>query len=61
MKSIVIHAAHDLRIEERPVPRPDAGQVQIELALGGISGPGGAETGKNEGGGEKETSRRGTK
>lgn len=38
MKSIVIHAAHDLRIEDRDIPRPTAGQVQIELATGGICG-----------------------
>ena len=38
MKSIVIHAAHDLRIEERPEELPGAGQVQIRLATGGICG-----------------------
>ena len=38
MKSIVIHAAHDLRIEDRDIPRPGAGQVQIQLAMGGICG-----------------------
>lgn len=38
MKSIVIHAARDLRIEDRPVPAPGPGQVQIRLATGGICG-----------------------
>lgn len=38
MKSLVIHAARDLRIEDRNVPEPDAGQVQIALAVGGICG-----------------------
>lgn len=38
MKSIVIHAARDLRIEDQDIPRPSAGQVQIELATGGICG-----------------------
>jgi L-idonate 5-dehydrogenase len=38
MKSIVIHAAKDLRIESREVPEPSAGEVQIALAAGGICG-----------------------
>jgi L-idonate 5-dehydrogenase len=38
MKSIVIHAAKDLRIEDQPVETPAAGQVQIRLAAGGICG-----------------------
>lgn len=38
MKSIVIHAAKDLRIEERTVPEPGANEVQIALAAGGICG-----------------------
>ena len=38
MRAIVIHAAHDLRIEERPVETPGPGQVQIRLAVGGICG-----------------------
>ena len=38
MKSIVIHAAKDLRIEERAIPEPNAGEVQIALAAGGICG-----------------------
>lgn len=38
MKSIVIHAAKDLRIEERTIPEPNAGEVQIALATGGICG-----------------------
>ncbi|NNU80414.1 L-idonate 5-dehydrogenase [Halovulum dunhuangense] len=38
MKSIVIHAAGDLRIEDRPAPPPGPGQVRIALAAGGICG-----------------------
>ncbi len=38
MKSIVIHAARDLRIEDHAVERPAVGQVQIKLATGGICG-----------------------
>ncbi len=38
MKSIVIHAAKDLRIEERAVPEPGTGEVQVALAVGGICG-----------------------
>ena len=38
MKSVVIHAAKDLRIEERAIEEPGAGEVQIKLAAGGICG-----------------------
>lgn len=38
MKSIVIHAARDLRIEDHPADSPGPGQVQITLATGGICG-----------------------
>lgn len=38
MKSIVIHAARDLRIEEREAAQPGPGEVQIALATGGICG-----------------------
>lgn len=38
MKSIVIHAAKDLRIEERPVERPGPGEVSLRLATGGVCG-----------------------
>ena len=38
MKSIVIHAAKDLRIEDRAVPEPKQGEVQVALATGGICG-----------------------
>ena len=38
MKSIVIHAAKDLRIEDRPVEEPGPGQVLLRLASGGICG-----------------------
>jgi L-idonate 5-dehydrogenase len=38
MKSIVIHAAKDLRIEEQVAETPGPGQVQIQLAAGGICG-----------------------
>ena len=38
MKAIVIHAAKDLRIEDRDVESPGPGQVAIKLATGGICG-----------------------
>lgn len=39
MKAIVVHAAHDVRIEHRPAPpAPQAGQVLLRLATGGICG-----------------------
>ncbi|TVQ31996.1 MAG: L-idonate 5-dehydrogenase [Geminicoccaceae bacterium] len=38
MRAIVIHAAHDLRIEPVPVGRPGPGEVRIRLAVGGICG-----------------------
>lgn len=38
MKSIVIHAAGDLRIEDRADRHPGPGEVQIRLATGGICG-----------------------
>ena len=38
MKSIVIHAAKDLRIEESDPGAPGAGQVEISVEAGGICG-----------------------
>lgn len=38
MKTLVIHAAHDLRITQADAPRPGPGEVQIRLATGGICG-----------------------
>jgi L-idonate 5-dehydrogenase len=38
MKTIVIHAAHDLRIEEHAIPEPRAGEVRLRLATGGVCG-----------------------
>lgn len=38
MKSLVIHAAGDLRIEDRAVAESGPGEVQIEIASGGICG-----------------------
>jgi L-idonate 5-dehydrogenase len=38
MKAIVVHAAHDLRIEERDEERAGPGQVEIVLEAGGICG-----------------------
>lgn len=38
MKTIVIHAARDLRIEDRPIEEPGPGEVQIRLATGGVCG-----------------------
>lgn len=38
MKAIVIHAAKDLRIEERAPEAPQPGQVRIRIAAGGVCG-----------------------
>lgn len=38
MKSLVIHAAKDLRIEEQETRAPGQGEVQIAIAAGGICG-----------------------
>lgn len=38
MRSIVIHAAGDLRIEDRDEPDPGPGQVQVRIAVGGVCG-----------------------
>ena len=38
MKVIVIHAAKDLRIEEREIEDLGAGQVRVRLAAGGVCG-----------------------
>jgi L-idonate 5-dehydrogenase len=38
MRAIVIHAAHDLRIEETPVETPGPGQLRLRLATGGVCG-----------------------
>ncbi|MEU1985269.1 L-idonate 5-dehydrogenase [Nocardia sp. NPDC019395] len=36
--AVVAHAAGDLRVETRPVPRPGPGDAVIEIAYGGICG-----------------------
>jgi L-idonate 5-dehydrogenase len=38
MKAIVIHAARDLRIEDRDAGQPGPGQVKVRIAAGGICG-----------------------
>lgn len=38
MRAIVIHAARDLRIEDRPVETPGPGQIGLRLAMGGVCG-----------------------
>ncbi|MDS7594522.1 L-idonate 5-dehydrogenase [Agrobacterium tumefaciens] len=38
MKAVVIHAAKDLRIEEREVESLEAGQVEVAIEAGGICG-----------------------
>ena len=38
MKAIVIHAAKDLRIEDRPEETPGPGQLRLRLAMGGVCG-----------------------
>ncbi|MGJ4995333.1 L-idonate 5-dehydrogenase [Bradyrhizobium sp. HKCCYLS3077] len=38
MRAVVIHAPKDLRIDSFPDPAPDAGQVRVKIAAGGICG-----------------------
>jgi L-idonate 5-dehydrogenase len=38
MKAIVIHAAKDLRLEDRPGEKPGPGEVSLRLATGGVCG-----------------------
>ncbi len=38
MRAIVIHAAKDLRIEDRPEESPGPGQLRLRLATGGVCG-----------------------
>lgn len=38
MKAIVVHAAHDLRVETRDMPTLGPGKVLIQIARGGICG-----------------------
>ncbi len=38
MRAIVIHAARDLRIEERDAPDPGQGEVRVRLRTGGVCG-----------------------
>jgi L-idonate 5-dehydrogenase len=38
MKALVIHAEKDLRIEERDVETPGAGEIAVKIARGGICG-----------------------
>lgn len=38
MKAIVIHAARDLRVEEREAPAPGPGEVSVAIRAGGICG-----------------------
>lgn len=38
MKAVIIHAAKDLRVEERPAGAPGPGQVGIAIGAGGICG-----------------------
>jgi threonine dehydrogenase-like Zn-dependent dehydrogenase len=38
MKAVVIHAARDLRVEEREIEAPGPGQVEVAIEAGGICG-----------------------
>ena len=38
MKAVVVHAARDLRVEDRPVPEPGEGEVRLRMTHGGICG-----------------------
>ncbi len=36
--AVVIHGAHDVRVEERPIQEPGTGEVRVAVELGGICG-----------------------
>lgn len=38
MRSVVVHGAGDLRVEDRPGPRPAPGEVLVDMTHGGICG-----------------------
>jgi threonine dehydrogenase-like Zn-dependent dehydrogenase len=38
MKAVIIHAAHDLRVEDRGSETPGPGQVEVAIEAGGICG-----------------------
>jgi (R,R)-butanediol dehydrogenase / meso-butanediol dehydrogenase / diacetyl reductase len=38
MRAAVLHAPHDLRVEERPDPVPGAGEVVVEVRFNGLCG-----------------------
>ena len=38
MRALTIHAAGDLRVDERPRPEPGPGEVEVRIAVGGICG-----------------------
>ncbi len=38
MKAVIIHAPHDLRVEDRQTPVAGPGQVQVRIRAGGICG-----------------------
>lgn len=38
MRAIVLHGPKDIRLEERPKPRPDAGEVLLRVAAVGVCG-----------------------
>ena len=38
MTAVVIHAAHDLRVEPHEAPDPGPGEVRIRIGRGGICG-----------------------
>lgn len=38
MRALVIHAPHDLRVDEMARPRPEAGEVQVAVQRGGVCG-----------------------
>jgi len=38
MKALVLHGTHDLRVEERPKPKPGRGQVLMRVRAVGVCG-----------------------
>ena len=38
MRALRVHAAHDLRVDELPIPEPGPGEVDVAIEVGGICG-----------------------
>jgi L-idonate 5-dehydrogenase len=38
MRALRVHAAHDIRVDELPIPEPGPGEVDVAIEVGGICG-----------------------